>query len=198
MNHEGMEKMNDTANTSTETPLEEVPQIKVKFYRNRRIFIAGFMSLCIFIVTEKLFLLLLSHVMLTMFWDWWFFTFRGYIDSTRAPEAYFQWAKVTTQQMDGFNGFMIKLRRIAFTMSVLTALTCYFFVEEVGYYTAFLFTYLGIVIIPSGIAMLLGKIKYPYLSPNQNQASQWSYSMGVIHSPMYNAASDNKLTNPYS
>jgi hypothetical protein len=193
-----MAKMTDTANTSAETPLEEVPKIKVKFYHNRRIYITAFMSFCIFCATGNLFILLLSHVMLTSFWDWWFFTFKGYKDSVQAPEAYFQCAKVTPQQMDGFNTFMIKLRRIAIPMSVFMALTCYFFIEEVGYYTAFLFTYLGIVLIPSGIAILIGKIKYPYLSPNQNQEIQWSYPMSVIHSPMYNAASDNKLANPYS
>jgi hypothetical protein len=193
-----MKKMSEISNNSTETPLEEIPKIKVKFYRNKRICITAFMSFCIFLATENLFLFLLSHVMLTLSWDWWFFTYRGYKDSLRAPEAYFQWAKVTTQQMDEFNAFMIKLRRIAFPMSAFMALTCYFFIEEVGYYTAFLFTYLGIVFIPSGIAMLLGKIKYPYWSPNQNQAMQWSYPMSVIHSPMYNAASDNKLANPYS
>ena len=193
-----MEKMTDTANTSLETPSEEVPKFKVKFYRNRRIYITALMSFCIFVATENFFLFLLSHVMLTMFWDWWLFTYRSYKDSLRAPEAYFQWAKVTTQQMDEFNTFMIKLRRIAFPISVFMALTCYFFVEVMGYYTAFLFTYLGIVVIPAGIAMLLGKIKYPYPPLSKNQENQWSYPMSVIHSPMYNAASDNKLANPYS
>jgi hypothetical protein len=188
-----MEKMTDTANTSAETPLEEVPKIKVKFYRNRRICRAALMSFGIFCASGSLFLFLLSHVMSTLFWDWWFFTHKRYRDSTQAPEAYFKWANVTLQQMDEFNDFMIKLRRIAFVVSGMIALTCWMFVEEVGYYTAFLFTYVPGVFFTAVIAERMGKIKYPY--PRQRKFAKHIFPFEV---PFYNAASDSKLANPFA
>ena len=190
--------MTDTANTSAETPLEKAPKVKMKFYRNKRISRTALMSFGILCASGSLFMFLLSHVMLTLFWDWWFFTHKGYKDSCQAPEAYFQWVKVIPQQMDGFNAFMIKLRRIAFTLTSTLTIGCWFFYEDYVCYTIFFFSYIGIVGITYTIALLFGKIKYPYLSLNQNQANDWSYPMSVIHSPMYNAASDNKLANPHS
>jgi hypothetical protein len=95
--------------------------------------------------------------------------------------------------MDEFNDFMIKLRRIAFVVSGMVTLICYFFTEEVGYYTAFLFTYFPGVFFTAVIAERMGKIKYPY--PRQGKLTKHIFPFEV---PFYNAASDSKLANPFA
>ena len=88
---------------------------------------------------------------------------------------------------------MIKLRRIAFVVSGIVALTCWLFIEEVGYYTAFLFTYVLGVFFTAVIAERMGKIKYPY--PRQGKLTKHTFPFEV---PFYNAASDSKLANPFA
>ena len=189
--------MTDKTHASTETPLEEMPKGKVKFYRNKRIVRSILLSLIVLGATGNFFLFVLSHVMLTLFWDWWFFTHKGFKDSTQAPEAYFQWAKVTPEQMNAFNAFMIKLRRIAFPLSVMMAGACLLFYPDFGYDIAFWLTYTLGVFCSAVIAETLGKIKYPYpFEGTQEKLYNLPYPMSVINSPFFDPSSDNLAINP--
>ncbi|WP_100070086.1 hypothetical protein [Candidatus Odyssella thessalonicensis] len=56
-----------------------------------------------------------------VFWDWWFFSYRGYKESGQVSEAFLEWKKMTRDQIDQYVKIMLTAKRILLAIALAWA-----------------------------------------------------------------------------
>lgn len=191
--------MTETTDTPTPERMQELPKKQPKFYRHRRIVHPLLMSAAAFVLTAHPFIAFLAYVISGLIWDWFVFTHYKCKDSELLPEFCFEEIGITGKQLDELNDFMVNVRRGALAASVFTSATAFMFLTVISYEMMFILTYIAVTIASMIIATKSGKIISLYrFNNNRQEEYQFSYPWSVIFGPHYNAASDNKINNPFA
>ncbi|WP_010304212.1 hypothetical protein [Candidatus Odyssella thessalonicensis] len=57
----------------------------------------------------------------SVFWDWWFFSYSGYKESTQVTEAFLEWKQMTRDQIDQYVRIMLYAKRILLAIAFVWA-----------------------------------------------------------------------------
>jgi hypothetical protein len=193
------------------TKTETFDTFSIKFYRNKRIFRSFICSFTIAYLTESPFWFVFAHVMATVFWEWWFFSYRNVKESSIIPEWYLEMQGTNREKVDQYVSFMVNLRRITACLSGVVVLFIYFFVSKKIDATtvSFVGTYTIATVLTAIIAEYTKGIKHFYpnfinlgsrsgpLTRNVSSSGEtvWATSSSSVGSSNFNDATTN-LSNP--
>jgi len=113
------------------------------------------------IVTCNPLLMVLSHPLASVFWDWWFYMVKGARESTRLPQKFFEQRQVTAQEVDQYTDFVVKTKRIAFGLA-FAAGTIGIAIKNSNFLFAFWGIFYSGTFLSIATAIALKVIKMPY------------------------------------
>jgi len=108
------------------------------FYGVKRRYRSVIPAIAVLFLTGDPFAAILTQVLSSLFWDWWFFSFKKRRESDLVSNAFLAAKQMTKKQVDDFSDFFVMTRRLAFVWSYMISLSAYLYDFGISYKTAFM------------------------------------------------------------
>jgi hypothetical protein len=173
-------------------------------YRQTRQRYVGLTTITL-IATCQPFLMLFSHMLATVFWDFWFYTIRGVKESSSLPIGFFEERQINKHQVDRYTQFVVKAKRIFLAIAMIGAGIGIALQEDNFMLAGLGLFYIGLSI-TIGLALILGYIQQPYpirlgsvpYSHVDSNTTSISYNSPVKWDDPHNASHPLSYNNPIS
>lgn len=149
--------------TQTPTPQTVSQSIPFKTYRDK-ILTRVILTTVALMLTGWPWMLIFAHPIASLFWEWWYFSFKKVKESSTMSQWYLESKLVTAEDVDTYIQFIVTARRIAFVNAAVFCLISPFLFKKwglavtVSFYSTFYLIRWGITL----IALWRKDLKYPY------------------------------------
>lgn len=184
--------MTQTIDTENNYPTESnhsVSQREVSTYKQKRIFWPFIGGACVLLLTAHPFIAFVAYIIFGLIYDCLVFKVDGCRDSEVIPSQQLSKEQITGDQYDNLNNFLIKIRQVAFALSVAAAAFSLLFFEAANYQFVFVATYLGLSAATIFWAVETDKIVYPHKETPNNGDDSAAFQRMLVNNP-YNRIDD--------
>lgn len=141
----------------------DVQKKPFKTYRDK-IFLRVILTTIGLMLTGWPLALVFAHPVSSLFWNWWYYSFRKVKESSMMPEWYLEEKQVTAEDVDSYSQFSITARRLMALSGIILCLISGYFLTNLG--MAVLVGFYGPYYLVRWLIILVAiwrkDVKYPY------------------------------------